>query len=316
MTEPFVLGLFLVSGLVAGFAFQRSRLCFVGGLRDLFLFGDTGMTRGALLLLGLVAVLGAIAMTWRPEMQLVGPGALDTLLGGGLFGVGMVLAGSCASSAFWRLGEGQRSQLWIMLGLLAGTWLWALVPLGGGVGAQERLSPWISILAIGLILLGINLWERSRPVRGEELPPLHQPRGLLRRPWPPVLGAFVIAAALAGFLAATGQTWRLTSTFLLSDGPGALFALGLIGGGHVSARVGREWRLRGAGGPREGVLRLAGGLLMGYGARLGGGCTIGALLSEMATATGQVWFWFAGAVAGAWIGSRLLKRFMTGLFLV
>ncbi|HYF76800.1 MAG TPA: YeeE/YedE thiosulfate transporter family protein [Symbiobacteriaceae bacterium] len=316
MTEPMVLGLFLVSGMVAGFAFQRSRLCFVGSLRDLFLFGDTGMTRGALQLLGLVAVFGATAVAWRPGMQLTGPGALDTLLGGGLFGVGMVLAGSCASGAFWRLGEGQGSQLWILLGLLAGTWLWALFPLGGELLAQAPLSPWLSALIIGLLLLAVSLWERTRPARGEELPPLHHERGAWRRPWPPILGAVVIAAALAGFLAATGLTWRLTSMFLLSDAAGALFGLGLVGGGHLSARVGREWRLRGAGRPREGLLRLAGGLLMGYGARLGGGCTIGALLSSMVTSSGQAWFWFAGAVVGAWIGSRVLRRLMTGLFSV
>lgn len=313
MTESMVLGLYVVSGVVAGFAFQRSRLCFVSALRDLFLFGDTGMTRGIVALLGLTALIAPAATGWRLPGPSIGPAPADLVLGGGLFGIGMVLAGSCASGALWRLGEGQRSQVWILAGLLAGTWLWVALPLGGAPQVQRWLSPWISVALAGLAYVGLTLWERSRQLDGEELPPLRRPGRPFQLPWPPLAGAAVVALALAGFLALTGQTWRLTSLFLLDDLEAALFACGLVGGGFAGARLGHEWRLRGAGGLREGALRFTGGLLMGYGARLGWGCTIGALLSGMATATLQAWLWLAGAVLGAWLGARLLRLCMNWL---
>jgi len=307
-----VLGLFLVSGLAAGFAFQRSRLCFVSGLRDCSLFGDTAMTRAILVLLAVTAALGALAVQWRQTAGLalpsaLGPSPTDLLLGGGLFGVGMVLTGSCAAGAFWRLGEGQLSQLWILGGMWLGIWGYVLLPVGAAPRWYPALPLWLAPVLLALALLGLLLWERRRPHDGEELPPLRTGRSL-RRPWAPEVGAVVIAAILAGFLAVTGATWRLTRLFQFDDLAGALFALGLVGGGYAAARFGREWRLRPAGDWRQRSLRLAGGVLMGYGGKLGWGCTIGALLGGAAAGAAQAWLWLAGAVAGAWLGAQVLRR--------
>lgn len=48
-----------------------------------------------------------------------------------------------------------------------------------------------------------------------------------------------------------------------------------------------------------------GGLLLGYGARLGFGCNIGALFSGIASASLHAWVWFACAFAGSLLGIRL-----------
>lgn len=52
-----------------------------------------------------------------------------------------------------------------------------------------------------------------------------------------------------------------------------------------------------------------GGLLLGYGARLGFGCNIGALFSGIASASLHAWVWFACAFAGSLIGIRLRPWF-------
>lgn len=54
---------------------------------------------------------------------------------------------------------------------------------------------------------------------------------------------------------------------------------------------------------------VVGGLLLGYGARLGFGCNIGALFSGLASASVHAWIWFACAFAGSLIGIRLRPWF-------
>jgi hypothetical protein len=52
-----------------------------------------------------------------------------------------------------------------------------------------------------------------------------------------------------------------------------------------------------------------GGLLMGWGARLGFGCNIGAFLGGIASGSLHGWIWFAAALAGSTIGIRLRPAF-------
>ena len=52
-----------------------------------------------------------------------------------------------------------------------------------------------------------------------------------------------------------------------------------------------------------------GGLAMGYGARLGFGCTIGALFSGIASGSLHDWVWFALAFVGSMAGMRLRPLF-------
>jgi hypothetical protein len=54
---------------------------------------------------------------------------------------------------------------------------------------------------------------------------------------------------------------------------------------------------------------VVGGLLMGYGARLGFGCNIGAMFSGIASASLHGWIWFACAFVGSLVGIRLRPLF-------
>jgi len=47
-----------------------------------------------------------------------------------------------------------------------------------------------------------------------------------------------------------------------------------------------------------------GGFLMGYGARLSGGCNIGAYFSALASSSVSAWAWVAAAFVGSWFGLR------------
>lgn len=60
---------------------------------------------------------------------------------------------------------------------------------------------------------------------------------------------------------------------------------------------------------RQFLASVIGGLLLGYGARLGFGCNIGALFSGIGSASLHAWVWFACAFTGSLIGIRLRPWF-------
>ncbi len=312
MTSFTILGWVLLAGLGSGFVFQRSRLCFVSALRDLYLFRALHMTRAILLLFLVTVAGGATIFSLRvlPMTPVLGPTPQAALLGGGIFALGMVLAGSCAAGAFWRLGEGQVSQVYILLGLLAGTWLYQELPLWEETRLQPTFSGWKVVGLLLVALIALYGWDRLHATKGEELPAaLHGSRW--RAPWSPEVGALVMASLLVGFMALTGQTWGVTRAFLLNDLTPTIFALGLTVGGFLGAKFGHEWRRRRGGNWPQILIRLVGGIIMGYGARVGWGCTVGAVMSGMVNLSVQPWLWLLGAVVGAAAGSALLRRFMS-----
>jgi uncharacterized membrane protein YedE/YeeE len=104
-------------GLALGILFQRSRFCLVRAFREPFLTGESEHARAAALALVLSVVGFSIlkATDLKDAMDWVFPSWwLGSLLGGTLFGVGMVIAGGCGAGSIWRAGEGHM-KLWIAL---------------------------------------------------------------------------------------------------------------------------------------------------------------------------------------------------------
>jgi uncharacterized membrane protein YedE/YeeE len=62
--------------------------------------------------------------------------------------------------------------------------------------------------------------------------------------------------------------------------------------------------------PAKSLLAAAlGGLIMGWGARLGFGCNIGAFVGGVASGSLHGWLWFAVALGGNLVGIRLRPAF-------
>lgn len=111
-----ILGGCLIITAGIGFAMHRSRLCIVNGFREPFMSGMAEM--GKAVAIGII--LGAIGVSIlkyqeiRPEMMYVTPTfGIGALLGGFIFGLGMVVAGGCGSGSLWRVAEGQL-KLWVV----------------------------------------------------------------------------------------------------------------------------------------------------------------------------------------------------------
>jgi len=104
-----VIGGLLFFGTLIGITMQRARLCFARAFREPFMTGDAEMVRAialSLLIYGMGSAV--IKYNWiQPEtMGVFHPFWLGSLLGGIIFGIGMLLAGGCGSGSLWRAGEG------------------------------------------------------------------------------------------------------------------------------------------------------------------------------------------------------------------
>jgi hypothetical protein len=136
-------------------------------------------------------------------------------------------------------------------------------------------------------------------------------------PWSVTFGFTVwgakIAAAL-GFDFSQAEFWqwagpkRALGDSILAD-TSSLTDLGMIFGAMAAAAATRPFA-RGAWPPAKSLLAAAiGGLLMGWGARIGFGCNIGAFVGGVASGSLHGWGWLAAALVGSLIGIRLRPWF-------
>ena len=124
-----VAGFCLFVGLAAGFLMHRSDYCMAGMFRDLFLFRSTLMLRTLLLLIitSMILFEGARLCGLLPffPFPLLGTPSGTNIIGGFIFGIGMVLAGGCVIGTLYKMGAGSILSLVAFFGLLAGSGLYA-----------------------------------------------------------------------------------------------------------------------------------------------------------------------------------------------
>jgi uncharacterized protein len=99
---------------------------------------------------------------------------------------------------------------------------------------------------------------------------------------------------------AEGASWY-TDAFMLNAG--------IVLGSFTAATLAREFRLRIPRSPRRYVQSLGGGVIMGYGAGLGLGCTIGAFYSAIPSLALNGWVYAFALGAGAYLGVMVIRRF-------
>lgn len=134
----------LAIGLTAGFVMHRSDFCVTACFRDVFLFRDFFLMRQMLLLVVVSMALfeagrltGAITIYPFP---LLGAPSVVNVIGGFIFGIGMVLAGGCVCGSLFKLGAGSAVSLLAVVGMLAGSALYAEIhPQWGALAKATEL---------------------------------------------------------------------------------------------------------------------------------------------------------------------------------
>jgi len=134
----------LVLGLIAGFFMHRSDYCLAGAFRDLFLFKSFQRIYSLILLVTVSAVLFELfrVFGWLPAYPFpwFSPPTLVNIVGGVIFGIGMVLAGGCVVGVLYKLGGGSLLAGVAIIGLFVGSAIYAEIhPLWNGLAAATRL---------------------------------------------------------------------------------------------------------------------------------------------------------------------------------
>ncbi len=308
------------TGLVFGFVLQRGGFCLVRAISNAVLIRDATILRAYVLAL-LVAMAGvqliqAVGLVDIPVRPLHWAA---NIVGGLLFGVGMILAGGCSGSTWYRVGEGAVGAWVVLVGFAIGATTVGVGVLDPPRRALQRygltladgsaptlanvtgLSPWI---VIGVLAVVAAWWMRRS--RGE---PEHS-----KWPWP-ATGLAVGAMIAVGWWASSFADRPVGITFAANTGHlltypmvgypnkvtwSMLMALGVPVGAFVAAyRAGEfRWKLP----PGWSLVKIfAGGLLMGGSALVAEGCNINQGLTNSATLALGSLLTFASMAGGAWL---------------
>ncbi|HEX8947779.1 MAG TPA: YeeE/YedE family protein [Dissulfurispiraceae bacterium] len=119
----------LIIGIVLGIIFHRSDFCMAGMFRDVFLFRQTFFVRILCLQVTITMTLFFLAresglINFYPPPNLT-RASLGTLIGGSVFGAGMVLAGGCVIGTLYKMGAGSVTGIIAFTGLILGSGIYA-----------------------------------------------------------------------------------------------------------------------------------------------------------------------------------------------
>ncbi|HDK81730.1 MAG TPA: YeeE/YedE family protein, partial [Nitrospirae bacterium] len=107
-------------GFAYGMMLQYGRFCMASASRDLFAAGVPRMAVGILIALVFFSLVGVMLSATNMSTFHAGPLGPHELIGGLIFGVGMVLAGGCASGSLYKIGEGNGTSVLAILGISFG----------------------------------------------------------------------------------------------------------------------------------------------------------------------------------------------------
>jgi uncharacterized membrane protein YedE/YeeE len=264
-------------------------------------------------------------------MQLGGGCASGTLfsVGGGsprmLVTLAAFIAGSLVATA--------HSDFWTAQPSFAAT---SLVTRYGPVGALA-----MSLVVFGAISIATVVVERRRFGALVETPLAARAPRWLRGPWPLAAGAIGLALVNLATLLLAGRPWGITSAFALWgakiaraigvpvetwpywSSPAQRAALdgsvfgdvtsvmdgGIVLGALLAALLARRFSPVWSIPARSLAAAVAGGLLLGYGARIAYGCNIGAYFSGIASGSLHGWLWLPCGFAGNVVGTYLRPAF-------
>jgi len=330
----------IVLGILFGFALQRGSFCGASLLSSVVLYRDWK---------GLVAILAAVLVSMVGFAFLAHMGwiitnpnplrLLSAVVGGTVFGVGMVLAGGCVTGTLYKAGEGRLTSMLALATMGAG----ALAVDGGLLKPVKRALvkatmdiEWSASLdealqmdygpvagvigGVGLVvLLAVLIARRRKDGKKREL----GLRSLVRGGWSTMTAGIVIGvlgwaaypmSGAAGRNMALGGMGGVKGAFsylVTGDYGGTTWMIGLVGGilvgSALSTYLRGDLRLK-SGDASTLLVALLGGLLLGAGASIGHGCFIGNGVSGLALLSLHSLVFVIFMIAANWVTTALYLR--------
>jgi hypothetical protein len=329
----------LIIGFIFGFILQRGRYCMNSAFRDIILLKEFKLAKAVTVSLAVLMV--GFALFAFPGIITLAPTSfqpLGAVVGGLIFGIGMVFAAGCASGTTYRVGEGMIGSLIAAIGLTFGavisTWgvladarIWLRSFDYGSLtifGEASVLGIWlpVSMLIIGIVGLGLMFYFWGWPAikkRKDANEPLIKTENFVEStfkkgyPWW-VTGILIGLILTAGFVASNGVVgitggWRAIDQWFVNQtalGWAGFIIFGVILGSFISAIIAKEFKFRV---PKEGFTLLkqfAGGIMMGFGAITAAGCNVTNILGGVPQLSLHSILAGACIVFGCWIAAYLL----------
>jgi uncharacterized membrane protein YedE/YeeE len=143
------LATYLWFGFIYGMTLQYGRFCMASAVRDLFAVGVPRMAVGIMIAIVLFSLVSAYVTAIGKSTFHPSPLGLYSVVGGLIFGIGMVFTGGCASGSLYKTGEGSIAALLVVLSLSftqaffvdAGGWFNHLVPQSWTASAAAKGLP-------------------------------------------------------------------------------------------------------------------------------------------------------------------------------
>ncbi len=340
LTEQHIVALIgLSTGILLGLAARLGRFCTLGAIEDALYGGSTvrlrmwGMAIGlavmgsfGLMAMGLLA--GAetyyLSIRWMPAAS---------ILGGLVFGYGMALSGMCGYGAIARLGGGDLRSFVIVLVMGVATFVVLSGPLAPlrdmifpqtpvttevapGIAHQLSAMSGIPANVLGMIIGAIILigsaasfavWKRPSQIGWAVAVGLAVVGAWAGTSWVAHTGFEALPVVSHSFAAPLGDSilwWMTGSARPLSFAVGSV--AGVWAGAFIGSLIKGQFRWEACEDPRELRRQIIGAALMGGGAVVALGCSIGQGLSAFSVLAISAPVTFAAIFAGAALGLRQL----------
>lgn len=352
-------GLLLLVGAALGITLYHASFGFTSAWRVFITDGRGRGLRAQMLMLAIAVLLFFPTLSMgeifgHPVNGSLAPLSLSVIIGAFMFGVGMQLAGGCASGVLFTMGGGNARMLlvlafFIMGGLIstAHAPFWASMPALPPVSLVKSLGAPLGIV-VSLIVFAIIasltvLIEKRRYGTLEQGKPTDH-KGLqrfFRGPWPLIWGAVALAVLNYVTLIISGKPWSIAGAFPIwgakisglfgfdvsnwafwqnpanAKNLGAsvfsnvtsVMDFGIIAGAMLAAALAGRFAFKFSMPLSSAFAAIIGGLLLGYGARIGFGCNIGAYFSGISSGSLHGWLWVASAFFGNAAGVALRPFF-------
>jgi uncharacterized membrane protein YedE/YeeE len=330
----------ILGGFGLGVAFLKAEFSYTASWRRFLTRGEAGGLIGGLIVIAIAALAVVPVAALSPKFGgAIAPLGPSLVVGAFTFGIGMQLANGCGSGTLYTAGGGSGRMLVALLFFVIGSVFGSLslpsfLALGGidPVLASDYFGPWggLAVTLASLALAAVVI-ARIAQRRGASFMPSRNY----------IVGGVIIGLLCIAVFVAGGHPWSVTfgytvwgakaatalgfdlsqATFWQWPGPkhaleGSVLAdtssltdFGMLFGAMAAAAAAKPFAA-GAWPPAKSLAAAAvGGLVMGWGARLGFGCNIGAFVGGVASGSLHGWVWFICALAGSLIGIRLRPLF-------